>query len=254
METSVAKALRQAKIADPTDLKILELHNPFPGVPLTELAIMLKSVGYQGSVSDALLANDIGVNGKLIKAGRSGGAMCGHAITPTFIRLAFEAAKGLIGAGGYPELEIADDRVAYAGISSVGGHHAFDGYVFLAGGQTEKVGKIDCDLAPFDHDTLNTMVDHDLRQQASLTAANIPHRMTVAFISYRESRLGREYFGLAQTPDGRDFPFTASRLLFERLDGSRYDGFPIRLSPTLDAVEDWGHVKLQPQSFMPAMA
>jgi hypothetical protein len=111
---------------------------------------------------------------------------------------------------------------------------------------------LDSDLAPFDHDSLNRIIDRDLRHQANLTAAEIPDNMTVAFISFRESRLGREYFGIARAPDGRDFPFSASQPLFERLDSSRSDGHPIRLSSTLHAIEDWRHMKLQPESFMPA--
>ena len=252
MTTSVTAALRQANIVNPADLKILELHNPFPGVSLAELEVILKFIGYGGRISDALLSNDIGTNGKLIKAGRSGGAMCGHAITPTFVRLAFEAAKELLGTGGYPEMVTEDDRISYAGISSVGGHHTFDGYLLLAGGKTEKVANIDSDLAPFDHDYLNRIVDRDLCEQANLAAAEVPNSMTVAFISYRESRLGREYFGIAHAPDGRDFPFSASQPLFERLDASHSDAYPIRLSPTLHAIEDWKQMKLQPQSFMPA--
>jgi hypothetical protein len=215
------------------------------------LEVILKFIGYEGRISDALLSNDIGTNGKLIKAGRSGGAMCGHAITPTFVRLAFEAAKELLGTGGYPEMVTDDDRISYAGISSVGGHHTFDGYLLLAGGKTEKVANIDSDLAPFDHDYLNRIVDRDLCEQANLAAAEVPNSMTVAFISYRESRLGREYFGIAHAPDGRDFPFSASQPLFERLDASHSDAYPIRLSPTLHAIEDWKQMKLQPQSFMP---
>jgi hypothetical protein len=254
MESSVIKALRQAKIADSSDLKILELHNPFPGVSLTELGIMLEFIGYQGSLSYSILHGDIGVNGKLIEIGRSGGAMSGHAITPTFIRLVFEASKGLLGTGGYSRPKIAENRVAYAGVSGVGGHHTFDGYLFLAGGKTENVANVASDLAPFDHDSLNRKVERDLRRQANLTAADIPDNMTVAFISFRESRLGREYFGIARAPDGRDFPFSASQPLFERLDGSRSDGHPIRLSPTLHAIEDWTQMKLQPESFMPATA
>jgi hypothetical protein len=252
MESSVIKALRQAKIADSSDLKILELHNPFPGVSLTELGIMLEFIGYQGSLSYSILHGDIGVNGKLIEIGRSGGAMSGHAITPTFIRLVFEASKGLLGTGGYSRPKIAANRVAYAGVSGVGGHHTFDGYLFLAGGKTENVANVASDLAPFDHDSLNRIVERDLRRQANLTAADIPDNMTVAFISFRESRLGREYFGIARAPDGRDFPFSASQPLFERLDGSRSDGHPIRLSSTLHAIEDWRQIKLQPESFMPA--
>ena len=245
-------ALRQARIANSSDLKILEVHNPFPGVSLTELGIMLEFIGYQGSLSYSILHSDIGVKGKLLEIGRSGGAMSGHAITPTFIRLVFEASKGLLGIGGYSGPEIDENRVAYAGVSSVGGHHTFDGYLFLAGGKTENVAKVDSLLAPFDHDSLNQIVDRDLRHQANLKAAEIPNNMTVAFISFRESTLGREYFGIARAPDGRDFPFSASQPLFERLDSSRSDGHPIRISHTLHAIEDWKQIKLQPESFMPA--
>src|SRR5262249_38357035 len=86
MAASLRTAFRQARIADLSDVKILEHHNPFPAVPLTELEIILNSLDYHGNVSDALLLNDVGVNGELIKAGRSGGAMSGHGITPTFVR------------------------------------------------------------------------------------------------------------------------------------------------------------------------
>ena len=253
MAASLRTAFRQAQIADLSDVKILEHHNPFPAVPLTELEIILNSLDYRGKVSDALLLNDVGVNGKLIKAGRSGGAMSGHGITPTFVRLAFEGCKGLLGTGGYPELETIDDRVAYAGISSVGGHHTFDGYMVLAGGKTDAVTKLETSLEPFDHDYYNRKVEHDLVEQKTLTSAKVPNGMTVAFISYRETRIGREYFGIAQAPDGRDFPFSASRPWFESLDASRYTGCPIRISPTLHGIEGWKGVNLQPQSFMPAM-
>ena len=253
MAASLRTAFRQAQIADLSDLKILEHHNPFPAVPLTELEIILNSLDYHGNVSDALLLNDVGVNGKLIKAGRSGGAMSGHGITPTFVRLAFEGCKGLLGIGGYPELETIDDRVAYAGISSVGGHHTFDGYMILAGGKTDVVAKLETTLEPFDHDYYNRKVERDLVEQKALTGAQVPNGMTVAFISYRETRLGREYFGIAQAPDGRDFPFSASRPWFESLDASHYAGCPIRISPTLHGIEGWKGVNLQPQSFMPAL-
>ena len=253
MAASVRTAFRQAQITNLSDFKILEHHNPFPAVPFTELEIILNSLDYRGSVSEALLLNDVGVNGRLIKAGRSGGAMSGHGITPTFIRLAFEASKGLLGTGGYPAPEAIENRVAYAGISSVGGHHTFDGYVVLAGGETEAVAKLETGLEPFDHDHYNRRVERDLNEQKALTGVKVPNGMTVAFISYRETRIGREYFGIAQAPDGRDFPFSASRPLFESLDASRYAGCPIRISPTLHGIEGWKGVNLQQQSFLPAM-
>ncbi len=253
MATSVRTAFRQAQMANLSDLKILEHHNPFPAVPLTELEIILNSLDYRGSVSEALLLNDVGVNGKLIKAGRSGGAMSGHGITPTFVRLAFEASKGLLGTGGYPLLETIEDRVAYAGISSVGGHHTFDGYVVLAGDKTEAVTKLETGLEPFDHDHYNRKVECDLEEQKALKGVKVRHGMTVAFISYRETRIGREYFGIAQAPDGRDFPFSASRPFFESLDASRYAGCPIRISATLHGIEGWKGINLQQQSFLPAM-
>jgi len=237
METALTTALRQAQIGDFTRLKILEHHNPFPAVPVTELGIILRTIGYRGSASDALLSNDIGVNGKLIKAGRSGGAMSGHGITPTFVRLTFETFKELMGIGGYPLLENANDQVAYAGVSSVGGHHTFDGYLFLAGGKTEAVAKLEANLSSFDHDAANGAVDRDLREQANLTAVNIPEGMIVVFISYREMGTRREYFGIARSPEGRDFPFVASSAYFERLLASAYVGAPIRISPTLQAIE-----------------
>jgi hypothetical protein len=236
MQSSVTTALNQAFIPGLRSLKILEHHNPFPAVPLTELEIILKSFGYKDKVSDALLSEDVGVKGKLIKAGRSGGAMSGHGITPTFVRLTFEAFKELLGEGGYPSIET-ENGVAYAGISSVGGHHTFDGYVFLAGSQTEAVAKLETGLESFDHDDCNGRVDLDLREQQSLDGADVPEGMTVAFISYRESRKGREYFGLARTPGGRDFNFSASAAFFERLLESPYIGTPIRITPTLQAIE-----------------
>ena len=253
MAASVRTAFRQANLADLSDLKILEHHNPFPAVPLTELEIILNSLDYRGSVSDALLQDDVGVNGKLIKAGRSGGAMSGHGITPTFVRLLFEGAKELLGVGGYPGLETTEERVAFAGISSVGGHHTFDGYVVLAGGKTDAVAKLATGLEPFDHHGYNRRVELDLAEQKALTGAKVPNGMTVAFISYRETRIGREYFGIAQAPDGRDFPFSAARPLFEGLETCRYAGCPIRISPTLHGIEGWQGVNLQQQSFMPAM-
>ena len=237
MESAITTALQQAQIGNFSHLEILEHHNPFPAVPVTELGIILQTIGYKGSASDALLKNDVGINGKTIKAGRSGGAMSGHGITPTFVRLAFETFKELMGTGGYPLLESANDRVAYAGVSSVGGHHTFDGYVFLAGGKTEAVAKLESKLSSFDHDDANGRVDRDLREQTNLTAVNIPDGMMVVFISYRETGTGREYFGIARTPDGRDFPFLAPSLYFERLLASAYVGAPIRISPTLQAIE-----------------
>jgi hypothetical protein len=237
MESAITTALQQAQIGNFSHLEILEHHNPFPAVPVTELGIILQTIGYKGSASDALLKNDVGVNGKIIKAGRSGGAMSGHGITPTFVRLAFETFKELMGIGGYPLLESANDRVAYAGVSSVGGHHTFDGYVFLAGGKTEAVAKLESKLSSFDHEDANGRVDRDLREQTNLTAVNIPDGMMVVFVSYRETGTGREYFGIARTPDGRDFPFLAPSLYFERLLASAYVGAPIRISPTLQAIE-----------------
>jgi hypothetical protein len=237
MESAITTALQQAQIGNFSHLEILEHHNPFPAVPVTELDIILQTIGYKGSASDALLKNDVGVNGKIIKAGRSGGAMSGHGITPTFVRLAFETFKELMGIGGYLLLESANDQVAYAGVSSVGGHHTFDGYVFLAGGKTEAVAKLESKLSSFDHEDANGRVDRDLREQTNLTAVNIPDGMMVVFISYRETGTGREYFGIARTPDGRDFPFLAPSLCFERLLASAYVGAPIHISPTLQAIE-----------------
>ncbi|MBI2455431.1 MAG: hypothetical protein HYV46_04760 [candidate division NC10 bacterium] len=237
MEQSVSMAMSQARIPGLSSLKILEHHNPFPGVPLTELEVVLRSLGYPGSVSHALLANDVGVNGRLIKAGRSGGAMAGHGITPTFVRLVYEAAKQLWGVGGYSPLGLTPEAVAYAGISSVGGHHTFDGYVILAGGRTEEVSKIQEALKPFDHDSTNAAVGRDLEEQAALTGVEVPDGMTVAFISHQETKRGRDYFGIARTPDGRDFPFVGPPGFFERLLTSAYIGTPVRLSPTLQALE-----------------
>ena len=253
MAAAITTALEQARISNPLDLKILEHHNPFPAVPLTEFEFVLKFIGYRGNVSEALLRNAVGVNGNLVKAGRSGGAMSGHGITPTFVRLAFEGLKGLLGTGGYPALESPDDRVSYAGISSVGGHHTFDGYVVLAGGRTDLIENLESRLEPFDHSRFNLEVERDLNEQKMLTAVEVPEGMTVGFISYRETRTGREYFGIAQAPDGRDFPFSAARPFFEGLEASHYVGCPIRISPTLHGIEGWKGVNLQQQSFMPAM-
>ena len=237
MELSVSTAMKQARIPGLTSLKILEHHNPFPSVPLTELEVVLKTLGYQRTVTHALLSNDIGTNGKLIKAGRSGGAQSGHAIAPTFVRLTFEAAKQLWGIGGYPSLEMKEHEVAYAGISGVGGHHAFDGYVILMGGETEEVAKLRTDLTPFDHDYYNSMAEDDLQRQEAMKAAKVPDGMIVAFISYQPTKGGHDYFGIARTPDGRDFPFTASPAFFARLLQTAYIGAPVRLSPTLHAIE-----------------
>jgi hypothetical protein len=229
--------MSQARIPGLSSLKILEHHNPFPSVPLTELEVVLKTLGYQRTVSHALLSNDVGTNGKLIKAGRSGGAQSGHAIAPTFLRLTFEAAKQLWGIGGYPAPDAEPDIVAYAGISGVGGHHCFDGYVILAGGATEEVAKLRTDLEPFDHDYYNSMAERDLHEQASMTAAKIPDGMSVVFISYSGTKGGHDYIGIARTPDGRDFPFTATPAFFSRLLQTAYVGAPVRLSPTLHAIE-----------------
>jgi hypothetical protein len=237
MDECVTTAMRQARIPGLSSLKVLEHHNPFPAVPLTELEVILKSLGYQGTVTHALLSNDIGVNGRLIKAGRSGGALSGHAIAPTTVRLTFEAAKQLLGVGGYPGLEMGQNEVAYAGISGVGGHHTFDGYTILAGGRTEEVVKQQIDLTPFNHDLYNAKAERDLEEQIAMTAANVPDGMTVAFISYQETKAGRDYFGIARAPDGRDFPFTATPAFFSRLLQSAYIGTPVRLSPTLQAIE-----------------
>jgi len=59
----------------------------------------------------------------------------------------------------------------------------------------------------------------------------------VGFISYQETQGGRDYFGIARAPDGRDFPFTATPAFFSRLLQSAYIGTPVRLSPTLQAIE-----------------
>ncbi len=237
MASAVSTALAQARIPGLASLKILEHHNPYPAVPLTELTVLLEALGYRGSVTHALLQNDIGVHGKLITAGRSGGAQAGHAITPTFIRLVFEAAKQLWEVGGYPPLAIGEQEVAYAGISSVGGHHTFDGYSILASGNTQAVMKLATNPTPFDHTEINARVEHDLEAQTALPGARVPDGMTVAFISYQETKSGREFFGLARTPDGRDFPFSATPGFFTRLLETFYIGTPIRLSPTLQALE-----------------
>jgi hypothetical protein len=237
MASAVSTALAQARIPSLASLKILEHHNPYPAVPLTEVEVLLKSLGYPHSVTHALLSNDVGVRGQLIKAGRSGGAQSGHAITPTFIRLTFETFKQLLGTGGYPALEMSEGEVAYAGVSSVGGHHTFDGYSILAGGGTEEVAQLQVDLTPFDHDAYNAGVERDLDQQAALTGVPVPEGMTVAFISYQDTKAGREFFGIARTPDGRDFPFAATPAFFTPLLQTAYIGAPVRLSPTLQAQE-----------------
>ncbi len=237
MASAVTTALGQARIPALSGLKILEHHNPYPAVPLTELRVLLEALGYRGDVTQALLKNDVGVHGTLIKAGRSGGAQAGHAITPTFIRLVWETTKQLQGIGGYPPLELPRGEVAYAGVSSVGGHHTFDGYTFLLGGPTEEVGRCDTTLAPFDHDGYNSLAEHDLKAQEALSSVEAPAGMTVAFISYQDTKDGREYFGLARTPDGRDYPFAAPLELFGRLLRTAYIGTPLRLSGTLQAMD-----------------
>jgi hypothetical protein len=236
MASAVTTALGQARIPALSGLKILEHHNPYPAVPLTELRVLLEALGYRGGVTQALLKNDVGVHGTLIKAGRSGGAQAGHAITPTFIRLVWETAKQLQGVGGYPPLELGEGEVAYAGVSSVGGHHTFDGYTFLACGQPGDLARAPSHVAPFDHDGFNVKAERDLETQDALSTVEVPAGMTVAFISYQDTKGGREYFGLARTPDGRDYPFAGSPELFARLLGTAYIGTPIRLSGTLQAL------------------
>jgi hypothetical protein len=237
MASAVSTAMRQAEIPGLPSLKILELHNPYPGVPLTELQVILQALIYPWGVSRALLQNDVGIHGKLVMVGRSGGAQAGHAITPTFIRLVWEATKQLLGTGGYPALELERNEVAYAGVSSVGGHHTFDGYTFLAGSTTEEVERLHTTVAPFEHSYYNSQIEHDLKAQDRLDGVDVPPGMTVAFITYHDTKDGREYFGLARTPDGRDFPFAGSPEFFNRLLASPYIGTPIQLSRTLQAVE-----------------
>ncbi len=237
MEESVSTAMSQARIPDLSSLKVLEPHNPFPAVPLTEWEIVLESLGYQGTVTQALLRSDIGVNGKLVKVGRSGGALAGHAIAPTTVRLTFEAAKQLLGVGGYPELELGPEKVAYAGTSGVGGHHTFDGFVILAGGKAEEIAKVPTQIIPFDHEHYNAVAERDLEGQKALAGAKVPDGMTVGLVSYQETKSGRDYFGIARAPDGRDFPFMATPTFFERLLQTAYIGTPIRLSPTLQVIE-----------------
>jgi hypothetical protein len=236
MASAVTTALGQARIPGLSSLRILEHHNPYPAVPLTELRVLLEALGYQGGVTQALLKNDVGVHGTALKAGRSGGAQAGHAITPTFIRLVWEAAKQLQGVGGYPPLGLGEGEVAYAGVSSVGGHHTFDGYTFLACGQPTDVSRVPTHVAPFDHDGINAKVEHDLKTQDALSTVEVPAGMTVAFISYQDTKGGREYFALARTPDGRDYPFAGPPELFSRLLGTAYIGTPIRLSGALHAL------------------
>lgn len=236
MASAVTTALGQARIPGLSGVKILEHHNPYPAVPLTELRVLLEALGYRGGVTQALLKNDVGVHGELIKAGRSGGAQAGHAITPTFIRLVGETAKQLQGTGGYPSLGLGEGEVAYAGVSSVGGHHTFDGYTFLACGQSADLARVPTHVAPFDHDGLNAEVEHDLKMQDALSTVEVPPGMTVAFISYQDTKGGREYFALARTPDGRDYPFAGPPEVFSRLLGTAYIGAPIQLSGTLQAV------------------
>jgi hypothetical protein len=236
MASAVTTALGQAGIPGMPGLKILEHHNPYPAVPLTELRVLLEALGYRGGVTQALLKNDVGVHGTVLKAGRSGGAQAGHAITPTFIRLVWEAAKQLQGVGGYPPLGLGEGEVAYAGVSSVGGHHTFDGYTFLACGKPTDLASAPTHVAPFDHDGFNAKVEHDLKTQDALSTVDVPAGMTVAFISYQDTKGGREYFSLARTPDGRDYPFAGPPELFSRLLGTAYIGTPIRLSGTLQAL------------------
>lgn len=237
MASAVSTALVQARLPGLGSLKVLEHHNPYPAVPLTELTVLLKALGYPGSVTQALLQNDIGVHGRMICAGRSGGAQVGHAITPTFVRLTFETFNQFLGTGGYPALDLGADEVAYGGVSSVGGHHTFDGYAILAGGRREAVATLDAALEPFDHDHYNGVIERDLEEQAALTGAVIPDGMTLGFISFQETKGGRDYFAIARTPDGRDFPFVGSPAFFTRLLETAYIGTPIRISPTLQAVE-----------------
>jgi hypothetical protein len=105
------------------------------------------------------------------------------------------------------------------------------------GGATEEVAKLRTDLEPFDHDYYNSVAERDLEEQKALSGAKVPDGMTVAFISYQETKGGRDYFGIARTPDGRDFPFMATPAFFTRLLQTAYIGTPVRLSPTLQANE-----------------
>jgi hypothetical protein len=236
MASAVTTALEQARIPELSSLKILEHHNPYPAVPLTELQVLLNSLGYRGGVTQALLRNDVGVSGNLIKAGRAGGALGGHAITPTFIRLVWETSKQLCGARGYSPLDLGEDEVAYAGVSSVGGHHTFDGYTFLAAGRPEGLARLPSTVTPFDHDHYNSSAEEDLDAQDATPSVKVPLGMIVAFVTYQETKTGREYFGLARTPDGRDYPFAGPPEFFAQLLRTSYIGAPIRLSGTLQAM------------------
>ncbi|MGE5850748.1 MAG: hypothetical protein ACM362_11510 [Candidatus Methylomirabilota bacterium] len=236
MASAVTTALEQARIPELSNLRILEHHNPYPAVPLTELQVVLNALMYRGTVTQALLRNDVGVSGNLIKAGRSGGALGGHAITPTFIRLVWETTKQLRGTRGYSPLELGEDDVVYAGVSSVGGHHTFDGYTFLAAGRPERLAGLPSMVTPFDHDHYNSSAEEDLETQDAMPSVKVPPGMIVAFVTYQETKTGREYFGLARTPDGRDYPFAGPPELFAELLRTSYIGAPIRLSGTLQAV------------------
>jgi len=61
--------------------------------------------------------------------------------------------------------------------------------------------------------------------------------MVVDFISYQGIKGGHDCFVIARTPDGRDFPFTASSAFFSSLLQMACIGTPVRVSPTLQAIE-----------------
>jgi hypothetical protein len=233
MRVAMERAAEQARVRDWSRLWLFEAHNPFPGVILAELGRLLEWRGDRMSVSEALLGDRAGALEQPFLVSPAGGALAGHPIAPTTVRLMHEARRQL--AAGHPAGQGPQEGVSYGAVSAVGGHHTFDGFFLLASGRPEELAALESGLEPFAHDELDARVRADHAAEAALDGVPDPGALSLVCITRSEAdREGRRgYLGLAVDARGHHFPLQAPPEVFEALLAQSYVGTPVRLDGKL---------------------
>jgi len=222
MMSAMDGALHQARAVDWRRHWIHEAHNAFPAVPVAELERLLELRGDGAGLAAALTAGRVGPAGAELLVDPAGGALAGHPIAPTTVRLLLRTAEAMSrgpASNGCAAVGLDDGAPTVGTVSAVGGHHAFDGFFVLGAGAAEAVGALESHLAPFDHDALNARVAADVAVEDARTAAPRVGPLRLAGVSWTApcGRGERDWFAVGADTAGRIVPVQAPGWLLRRL-------------------------------------
>lgn len=222
MMAAMDGALAQAQIADWRRHWIHEAHNAFPAVPVAELNRLLDLRGDRGGLAAALNHARVGPATAELLVDPAGGALAGHPIAPTTVRLLLRTAQAMSrgpARSGCTAAGLEDGAPTVGTCSAVGGHHAFDGFFVLGAGAAERVGRLPSALAPFEHEALNARIAADVAaEDARVEAPPVgPLRLEGVSWTAPDHHNKRRWFAVGADAAGRVVPLGAPGWLLQGL-------------------------------------